>query len=204
MAEAYILGIDLGTTSVKAALVDLQGAVIKENSRDTASDIIDPAGGSSAHEQDLGKIITALQFCVSGLPKEKLIHVKKIGVTGQMHGVVLWKHGEAWSRNHYGRFEPGKVSPLITWQDNRCSPEFLASLPKPDSSLSLATGMGCSTLFWLIRNQPDMLEEYDRAGTLQDLVVTMLCDLESPVQSTHNAASWGYFNTATKQWNTDM
>jgi sedoheptulokinase len=42
------------------------------------------------------------------------------------------------------------------------------------------------------------------AGTIHDYVVSMLCGLESCVMTGQNAASWGYFNTATNQWNIDM
>ena len=41
-------------------------------------------------------------------------------------------------------------------------------------------------------------------GTIQDLVVAMLCGLDSPVMSVQNAASWGYFNTQTATWNTEL
>ena len=40
-------------------------------------------------------------------------------------------------------------------------------------------------------------------GVLQDFVVAMLCGLDSPVTSIQNAASWGYFNTVDKTWNTE-
>lgn len=52
-------------------------------------------------------------------------------------------------------FEPRAVSNLITWQDGRCNSGFLASLPKPASHLSVATGFGCATIFWLLKNRYD-------------------------------------------------
>lgn len=39
---------------------------------------------------------------------------------------------------------------------------------------------------------------YDRAGTIHDFFVCMLCGLDQPIMSLHNAASWGFFNTVTK------
>ncbi|GAB5580632.1 coiled-coil domain-containing protein 54 [Prionailurus iriomotensis] len=50
-------------------------------------------------------------------------------------------------------FEPRAVSHLVTWQDGRCSSEFLASLPRPESHLSVASGFGCATIFWLSKNR---------------------------------------------------
>jgi len=34
--------------------------------------------------------------------------------------------------------------------------------------------------------------------------VAMLCDLDVPVMSVQNSASWGYFNTIKKEWNTEI
>lgn len=39
---------------------------------------------------------------------------------------------------------------------------------------------------------------------LQDFIVAMLCDLDVAVMSVQNAASWGYFNTQEKSWNTKI
>ncbi|NXU61029.1 SHPK Sedoheptulokinase, partial [Horornis vulcanius] len=113
--------------------------------------------------------------------------------------------GCKWSESGTGpAFEPDQVSPLITWQDGRCSPAFLTSLPRPQSHVSLATGFGCATVYWYLKNSPDFLKSYDAAGTIQDYVVAMLCDLKKPLMSVQNAASWGYFNCRSKSWNTDM
>ena len=54
------------------------------------------------------------------------------------------------------------VSSLYTWQDGRCDPGFLASLPRPCSHLGLSTGYGCATMFWLLRNRPEYIQKFDR------------------------------------------
>ena len=56
----------------------------------------------------------------------------------------------------------GGVSSLYTWQDGRCDPGFLASLPRPRSHLGLSTGYGCATMFWLLRHRPEYLQKFDR------------------------------------------
>lgn len=79
-----------------------------------------------------------------------------------MHGVMLWKHEEneqAWERIEKDgvliRYDviKEKVSALYTWQDNRCDPEFIESLPKPRSHLPTYTGYGVATLFWMAKNK---------------------------------------------------
>lgn len=198
-----VLGIDVGTTTVKACLVaaDTRVALASLSRQTRATQPSDV--GALGSEQDAHKICTAVQFCLSQLPKEQLPRVTRIAVSGQMHGVILWRQDGGWSRNAYGRFDVEVASPLYTWQDGRCSAEFLATLPKPDSHLRLSSGHGCATLFWLLRHRADYLRRYDRAGTIQDLLVAMLCQLDKPVTSTQLAASWGYFDTVSGVWNAE-
>lgn len=198
-----VLGIDLGTTTVKACLVTGSKEPLVSLARQTQatqpSDV-----GSSGSEQAAHKICTAVQFCVSQLPKEQLARVTRVAVSGQMHGVVLWKQDGGWRRNPFGRFDVDAVSALYTWQDGRCSEQFLAELPKPDSHLRLSSGHGCATLLWLVRHRPELMQRFDRAGTIQDMLVAMLCQLDRPVTSTQLAASWGYFDTVSGTWNSDQ
>ncbi|KAL8199037.1 UNVERIFIED_CONTAM: hypothetical protein K2H54_032432 [Gekko kuhli] len=196
----------MGTTSVKVALVeetDQGPAVIESCTKETQAQVESQAAGLQGDEQDVRKIVTALDECLMALPRERLQGICRIGVCGQMHGIVFWKTGRGckWRGQ---RFEPEEVSHLITWQDGRCSSNFLSSLPPPRSHLSVATGFGCATIYWYLRNSPDFLKRYDAAGTIHDYVVTMLCGLARPRMSLQNAASWGYFSTATKSWNTDI
>ena len=200
----FILGIDLGTTTVKVALVDARTKqTVRSKSRETKADIHSDQG-CLGNEQDAARIVTALQFCLSGLPKENLLRVVKIGISGQMHGVMLWKSGQAWTQNQFGRFDVAEASQLFTWQDRRCTTEFIQSLPRPHSHLKLASGLGCSTIMWLKTHDPDFLKDFDCAGTIQDFVVSALCGLDAPVMSVHNAASWGYYDTVEKSWNKNM
>ncbi|XP_074701604.1 transient receptor potential cation channel subfamily V member 1-like isoform X2 [Strix aluco] len=209
-APACVLGIDLGTTSVKAALLvrGKQGQVVAEScSRETQAHTSSLEAGPQGMEQNVQKIIKALNECLAALPQQQLQRVSHIGISGQMHGIVFWKKdkGCKWTECDTGStFEPEEVSHLITWQDGRCSPTFLSSLPLPQSHISLATGFGCATVYWYLKKSPDFLKSYDAAGTIHDYVVAMLCDLKKPLMSVQNAASWGYFNCRSKSWNTDI
>ncbi|KAM4760139.1 sedoheptulokinase isoform 1-T1 [Cyanocitta cristata] len=152
-----VLGIDLGTTSVKAALVTgTERALAQSCSRETLAHSDSLEAGPQGMEQDVQKIIRALNECLAALPQQQLQRVTHIGISGQMHGVVFWKSdkGCKWSESGTGpAFEPDKVSHLVTWQDGRCSPTFLSSLPLPQSHVSLATGFGCATVYWYLKNR---------------------------------------------------
>ncbi|KAI6074394.1 sedoheptulokinase [Aix galericulata] len=200
-----VLGIDLGTTSVKAALLVGTGrghVVAASCSRETQAHASSLEAGPQGMEQNVRRIITALNECLAALPQQQLQRVSHIGISGQMHGIVFWKRDQGCRWTECGTsptFEPEEVSHLVTWQDGRCSPAFLASLPPPQSHISLATGFGCATVYWYLKNSPDFLKCYDAAGTIHDYVVAMLCDLKKPLMSIQNAASWGYFNAKTKK-----
>ncbi|KAL1444142.1 hypothetical protein MTO96_030023 [Rhipicephalus appendiculatus] len=201
--DAVFVGTNTMTSSTPERAVSSKGSAVSSLSRETKATLASDLG-SLGSEQDAHKICTALQFCLSQLPKEQLARVARVAVSGQMHGVVLWRHGSGWKRNAFGRFDVDVVSALYTWQDGRCSAAFLDALPKPRSHLRLSSGHGCATLFWLLKHRARELERFDRAGAVQDLVVAMLCGLDKPVMSTQTAASWGYFDTVAGQWNTEL
>ncbi|XP_066455584.1 sedoheptulokinase [Eleutherodactylus coqui] len=204
---ALVLGIDVGTSSVKAVLVEpVSREVQHSHSRDTRAGL-QGESGAQGKEQDVHQIIRALNDCLTALPRDRLRKVSRIGVSGQMHGVLFWRtnKGCQWINSENLRvFEPREVSRLVTWEDGRCTTDFLSSLPPPQSHLNVASGFGCATIFWYLKNRPDFLQQYDAAGTIQDYVVSMLCGLQKPLMSVQNAASWGYFHTRTKTWNMDI
>ncbi|XP_046786297.1 sedoheptulokinase isoform X2 [Gallus gallus] len=154
-----VLGIDLGTTSVKAALVvgTERGQVVAEScSRETQAYTSSVEAGLQGMEQDSRRIIRALNECLAALPQQQLQRVSHIGISGQMHGIVFWKRDQGckWAEGGTGPiFEPEEVSHLVTWQDGRCSPAFLSSLPLPQSHISLATGFGCATIYWYLKQR---------------------------------------------------
>lgn len=168
----------------------------------TEAEIADTSG-RKAKEQDPVRIINALNRCVGLLSADARHRVRAVAVCGQMHGLLLWKPetGCDWSTD---TFTPSDTSQLITWQDGRCDSTFLSMLPPPQSHVNVATGFGCATIFWFLKHRPDFLESFSVAGTVQDYVVSMLCGLDVCVMTPQNAASWGFFNTASNQWNTDI
>ena len=222
--EAYALGVDLGTTSVKVALLKCSGREVVESVTEPSSASVPACESSSipgADEQNVHKIVECLESCMAQLNQEKLKRVTHIGVCGQMHGCVLWKSGRgsqsgpavvnSTAVNPFctcvvqGKLHlSGTLSHLYTWQDGRCSEEFLASLPPSSGPIPLSTGYGCATLAWLKANMPEVLSEYDTAGTVMDFVICGLTGLHKPKMSTHNAVSWGYYDPRHMEWDRQM
>ncbi|XP_011306342.1 sedoheptulokinase isoform X2 [Fopius arisanus] len=197
MSQELTLGIDLGTTSVKVVVYSrAKGEIVAKQSKDTQANVPSDLG-IDGNKQDVPKILSAVHSCISRLPKDLLRQVTTIGVCGQMHGVALWKGQRPSADEKAFKLEIPKteVSHLYTWQDSRCDAEFLNSLPPSRSHLPVHSGYGCATIFWFARNKPEKLSKYNRCGTVQDLMVNLLCGSEDVAMSSQNAASFGYFLT---------
>ena len=200
-SNTFILGIDIGTTSIKASLLSHNTReVIESVRRETNANISDK--NTSFEEQDVTKILSVLQHALGQLSPQLLARVNRIGICGQMHGCVLWKRGYCMAKSW--DTSKNNASNLITWEDRRCTNEFLATLPLTQTDVAISTGFGCASLFWLQRNYPSLLERYDCAGTIMDFIVCLLCQLEEPCMSSQNAVSWGYFDVENMKWELDL
>lgn len=62
MNSEYVLGIDIGTTSVKVCIINYNLDIVEEKSEPTEADI---THSSYSSEQDAVKIIDTLQRCMS-------------------------------------------------------------------------------------------------------------------------------------------
>lgn len=72
----YTLGIDIGTTSVKVCILNVQtGDIAAQHVKDTQSNIPSETG-PGGNKQDVPKIVSALNICVSKLPKHLLQGVR--------------------------------------------------------------------------------------------------------------------------------
>ncbi len=186
-SAAYTCGIDIGTTKVAAVLFDpAAGRSLRQVSIPHEAAI--PAAEPGGAEQDAEKLIQTAARAVRELGSEALARVRGLGVTGQMHGVVLVKAGLR------------ACSPLFTWQDRRVPPEFLAALRERTGRPELRPGFGAVTLAWLFarRQAPG---DAIAACTIHDLLVGRLCGLRRPVTDPTNAESWGAFEPDKGDWN---
>ena len=164
-------------------------------------------------EQDPVCIFSTLEECLKNLKDAD--NVDLISVSGQMHGLVLWNSDCKFSAvtnpvNKFNRNAPNLPNPrsfstLITWQDQRCSPEFIKKLPPSPSGAELSSGFGCCSLFWLKeKHGKTLFQEYTKSGTIMDFLTGTLCELTYSNMSPQNAASWGYFNISKCKWEEEV
>ncbi len=185
MPQDLFLGIDVGTTKIAAVVADGKGRVEAVVSRAHEAALPTPQGRA---EQDAVMLLDTTWAVVRELPEVLRQRVRGIGVTGQMHGVVLLDAGNT------------PLTPVITWQDGRCLEDetFLDALYET-TGYRLHTGYGLATLAWMQRHRQHPAEAV-AASTIQDLVVARLCDLPRPVTDPSDAASWGFFDLQTSAW----
>lgn len=177
-----LLGLDLGTTTVSAVVME-DGAVLKALTLPGAPFL------SAAHRweklQD-PEVFRARAFeAVDSLLRE-FSDVGRIGVTGQMHGILyLDRTGKP-------------LSPLYTWQDGR------GDLPMPEgtsyaSYLAERTGMPASTGYGLVTHFYNVRNDLVPQGaavlcTVHDYIAMLLAGLSRPVTDSTDAASLGLFD----------
>ncbi|MGF6773133.1 xylulokinase [Paraburkholderia sp. GAS199] len=130
------LGIDLGTGSLKAVIVDENGRELAAASVAYALDTPHPGWA----ETSVQTWWQALLDAAVRLPAELRRDVQAIGFSGQMHGVVLVDAaGEA-------------VRPAMLWPDTRAQ-LLLGEWPEPQPN-PVAPGMAGPLLSWIVRNEP--------------------------------------------------
>jgi len=186
LTDEYVCGIDIGTSKVAAVVIEAQtGRSVAAASREHHATVPGLAPGHD--EQDVTKLLSAVFDATRNLPRDALSRVRAVGVTGQMHGVLV-VDADARPLTH-----------LVTWQDQRCDTEFLEELTHATGVSSLRTGFGAATLAWLKKS--DRLPARSRtAATIHDFLVQRLCGLPRPVTDPTDAASWGLFDLTRREW----
>ncbi len=137
-----ILGIDLGTSSVKIIILDEQGQVHGESKADYK--ILSPRVGW-AESDPMGwwaATISAVRALIEKTPQK----ISAIGLSGQMHGVVLVDHEDRPIRN------------ALLWADNRAESELNRYRQLPEAmqwrlANPLVPGMAGPLLCWLAQNE---------------------------------------------------
>ncbi len=133
-----LLGIDLGTGSVKALLMDEGGEAWGEGTASYAVSAPHPGWAESDPEKWWWAVSLAVRGAVGGHGSE----VSALGLSGQMHGVVLSDGAGS------------ALRPAVLWADRRSGRELEQYRSLGEETLRsfanpLATGMAGPTLLWL-------------------------------------------------------
>ena len=175
------LGLDIGTTTISAVVVENAQVI-------TSLTLKNGAFLESVYSweriQDPAYIRNTAVYAVEKL-LEQHPDVERIGLTGQMHGIV------------YLDRDGVPVSPLYTWQDGRGDQTYgdgktYAEYLGEVTGYSLATGYGIVTHFYNLRNGlvPEKAVVF---CTIQDYLAMVLAGNTVPVTDASDAASFGVY-----------
>lgn len=193
---AIILGIDIGTSSVKAMLWNTETALTVTAASEY--DVSIPKEGYA--EQDPEIWWNGLRECLkrlSGDYPDEFRRIEGIGYSGQMHGVV-------------GLDGDGKpLRPAIIWLDQRSRPQieeiYRRALPDRFGTLTcnrLFPGFAFPSLMWIRENEP---KTYDRIAAVQSpkdyIRYRMTGCLGTDVS---DASATGIFDTAKRTWSVEL
>ena len=187
------IGIDIGTTTVCGVVLDT------ENRRVVEARTLPNSGFLPSQPWEKIQDAQALVKTAAGLAEElvqKYPDVSRIGLTGQMHGIV------------YLDDEGRAVSPLYTWEDSSGDQilpdgQSMTARLKEQYHAPAATGYGCITYLYHVR-MGKVPEAAVTFCTVMDYLGMSLTGRKRPLVHVSNAAGLGLFLPETLSFMTDV
>ncbi|MBW8016913.1 MAG: hypothetical protein FVQ82_12065 [Planctomycetes bacterium] len=195
---SYLLGIDVGSTNLKAVLYDLSGNEIASASEPTqrvTPDAAHPDWAVWQPDQIWDGIAGSIKQVVSQIndPKE----IKGVAVTGMgMDGVPIDINGD-W------------LYPFISWHCPRTKPQMERWLKTVGAEKQFAISGSpvwpfhtSFRLMWMKENQPEILSKTHKWVLIEDFINLMLCG--EYVTDYSMASSTSLFDQKKQQWSDEL
>jgi xylulokinase len=187
---ATLVGLDVGTTAVKALAVSEDGEVLAR--REVEYPLSTPRPGWA--EQDPEDWWRATEEALAGLGAGE---VAGIGLSGQMHGLVALDAGDR------------VIRPAILWNDQRTAAECAEIEERVgfDRLVALTgnralTGFTAPKLLWLRRHEPEAYERIAHVLLPKDYVRLRLCG-ERAIDAA-DASGTLLFDVAGRRWSDEV
>lgn len=195
-ARTAFLGVDLGTSGLKLALLGEDGALLAE--AESAYEVSRPRPGWA--ETDPARWVEALNRAVDATGSRlRAVRLAGVGVTGQMHGAVLC--GE--------RGRP--VRPAVLWPDQRAEPQLnrwrhLPADVRDRLANPLAPGMTGPIVSWLLDHEAETMARASRVvlpkDYLREIIVSGGAGGSDPVTERSDASATLLWDVVTDGWST--
>lgn len=185
------LGIDLGTSGIKAIIVDDHDTVLSESR--VALTVQRPHPLWS--EQDPAQWWSATNEAVSQLDRDLRAKVRAIGLSGQMHGAVLLNKARK------------VIRPAILWNDGRSEAEcqdIYARAPNAHEITGnlIMPGFTASKLVWVKKHEPENWAQIDMVMLPKDYVRLRMTGEAATDLSDASGTCW--VDVGARQWSDDM
>lgn len=190
-STGYFLGIDLGTSGVKAVVIDGSGDVLAQ--ADAPLTVSRPAPLHS--EQDPADWLKAVNKAVLDLPGDMRKKIVALGLTGQMHGAVLLD-----ARNAI-------IRPAILWNDGRSHAECEAlEMDFPEladiTGNRAMPGFTAPKLAWVGRHEPENFARIAKILLPKDWLRMAISG--EMVSEMSDAAGTLWLDTGKRRWSAEM
>jgi xylulokinase len=186
------LGIDLGTSGVKAVLIDENGTLVAEVTAPLTVSRPRPLWS----EQDPQEWWLATRVAVNKLgAAHRLDGLKGIGLSGQMHGAVLLDQADQVLR------------PAILWNDGRSGTECTELEQREPASRTITGNMAmpgftAPKLLWVAKHEPDIFARTARVLLPKDWIRLRLTG--EAVSEPSDAAGTLWLDVEKRRWSPAM
>lgn len=187
------LGLDVGTSSVKAVLIDENQAIVA--SETVPLEVSRPHSGWS--EQDADDWVTASEGAIDALARshgKAIAAVKGIGLSGHMHGATLIDAADK------------PLRPCILWNDVRSAAEAAELDANPIfreiTGNIVFPGFTAPKLVWVKRHEPEVFAGIAKVLLPKDYVRLKLTGDHASEMSDSAGTSW--LDTAKRDWSDDL
>jgi xylulokinase len=181
------LGLDIGTSGVKAVISDDDGIVVAEANAPLTVSRPQPLWS----EQDPEDWWTAVTAAVTTLPASARAAVRGVGLAGQMHGAVML---DACDR---------VLRPAILWNDGRAAAECAALRAAEHVTGNLAMpGFTAPKLLWLRDHEPEIFARVAKVLLPKDWVRLRLTGDHATDMSDASGTLW--LDVGQRRWSGEM
>lgn len=187
------IGLDLGTSGVKAMLMDGDGCAL--GSADATHAVSNPRAGWS--EQDPADWIAGVQNALARLRMQyprAYDAVQAVALSGHMHGAVLVD------------MDGAVLRPCILWNDTRSHAEAARmdgdACARVISGNIVFPGFTAPKLVWVARNEPDIFARVHKVMLPKDYVVWWLTGRFCSEMS--DAAGTAWLDVGARAWSDDL
>ncbi|MFD1485494.1 gluconokinase [Lacticaseibacillus baoqingensis] len=190
-----MIGVDLGTTSTKTVLFDVQGHVLATANIDYPLYQDEPEMAEEDPETIFEAVIAGLSQVLRQQP-ENAAAVQGVAFSAAMHSVILLDE----------QYHP--LTRVITWADNRAA-AAAAQLQQLPGAQALVQRTGVpihpmsplAKLMWLQAERPELVAQMRYVVGIKDYVLWRLCGELVQDYSLANATGW--FNLHTMDWDSE-
>lgn len=190
----YFIGIDIGTTSAKAVVIDAEGEVVQVTAPTYPFETPKPLWAESDPEDWWKATLSAFKEIVDRFGAES---IAGIGLTGQMHGLVLMDAAGAVLR------------PCIMWNDQRTGDQCRSITEKVGAARVLELtgnpvlpGFTAPKVVWVQENEPEVWSRAAHILLPKDYIRYRLSGVFATEVS--DASGMSLLNVGKRTWSKEM